>query len=325
MNQTRSGSILGAGDAVLAFDVGGTDTKSALIDRSGSLLVVRRTPTVRNIHDPAGAIVESIATLSRMHLDQWPLVMPAAIGVSVPGLVDERTGIVHLAASLDWQDVPMRRLVGEAIGLPVSFGHDVRAAAAAECRLGAATGARTAIVVAIGTGVAASLVIDGAPHSGDGYAGELGHSLSDPTGERCPCGAVGCLETIASASAIARRYSLKSGIRVAGAREVLHAASAGDPTARAVWAQAIQALAESLARLVAVIAPEIIVIGGGLAQAGPALLDPLRAHLDALLSFHRRPRLERAAFGENAGLIGTALLARDGAHETLHLTKTRRK
>jgi glucokinase len=302
---------LGPGEAVLAFDVGGTDTKSALIDRHGRILGLRRTPTPRDDGDPAAAVVGALATLARDHLNDVSDVHPLAAGVSVPGLVDERSGVGIFASNLGWRDAPIRSLAQQALGLPVAFGHDVRAAGDAEHRLGAAQGYGDVVVLAIGTGIASSLVLGGRPYAGGGYAGELGHALSDPNGVPCACGAIGCLETIASAGAIARRYAATSGTDVAGAREVLEAAQLGDPDARRVWDDAIRALAEQLARLVAILAPEAVVIGGGLAQAGPALFGPLGERLDALLSFHRRPVLLRARLGDDAGLLGTALAARD--------------
>ncbi|MFD4420685.1 ROK family protein [Agromyces sp. NPDC058484] len=308
---TTPAALLGAGEAVLAFDVGGTDTKSALVDRHGRLLGLRRTPTPRDESDPAGAVVASLAALVGEHLAEASDVHPVAAGVSVPGLVDERSGVGVFASNLGWRDAPIRELAERALGLPVAFGHDVRAAGDAEHRLGAAQGYGDVVVLAIGTGIAGSLVLGGRPYAGGGYAGELGHALSDPLGERCACGAIGCLETMASASAIARRYTAASGVAVRGAREVLAAAEAGDADARRIWDDAVRALAEELARLVAILAPEAVVIGGGLAQAGAALFEPLGERLDALLSFHRRPVLLHARLGDDAGLLGTALAARD--------------
>lgn len=310
-NQTAEAAPLGPGAAVLAFDVGGTDMKSAIVDAEGRVLGLRRTPTPRDSGDPAGAIVAALAELARLHRSEAPGVQPIAAGVSVPGLVDERAGVGIFASNLGWRDAPIRELADRALGLPVAFGHDVRAAGDAEHRLGAARGLGDVVVLAIGTGIAGSLVLDGRPYSGGGFAGELGHALSDPDGDPCTCGARGCLETIASAGAIARRYAAASGTSVPGAREVLAAAQSGDADAVRIWDDAVRALAEAIARLVASIAPEAVVIGGGLAQAGPALFEPLGERLDGLLSFHRRPALIRARLGDDAGLLGTALAARD--------------
>ncbi|UOQ88363.1 ROK family protein [Agromyces endophyticus] len=302
---------LGPGAAVLAFDVGGTDTKSGLVDASGRVLGLRRTPTPLDATDPAGTIARSFADLADALRAAAPGVAPVTVGVSVPGLVDETSGVGIFASNLGWRDAPIRDLAERALGLPVAFGHDVRAAGDAEHRLGAARGYDDAVVLAIGTGIASSILIEGRPYAGGGYAGEFGHSLADPHGVRCACGAIGCLETIASAGAITRRYAAATGGAVAGARAVLDAANAGDATARQIWDDAIEALAQALARLVANLAPEAVIIGGGLSQAGPALFEPLGERLDALLSFHRRPVLVRASLGDDAGLLGTALAARD--------------
>ena len=308
---THRSTPLGPGEAVLAFDVGGTNTKSAVVDRSGRVLGLRRTPTPRSGDDPAGAVVSSLAALAREQRELVPDVRPVAAGVSVPGLVDESAGVGIFASNLGWRNAPLRDIAERELGLPVAFGHDARAASDAEYRLGAAKGYGDVVVLTIGTGIAGGLVLGGRPYTGGGFAGELGHALSDPQGERCACGSIGCLETISSAGAIARRYRAASGIAVPGALEVLAAAAAGDVDAVRIWDDALRALAEQLARLVAILAPEAVVIGGGLAQAGPALFEPLGERLDSLLSFHRRPALVRARLGDDAGLLGTALAARD--------------
>lgn len=301
---------LGPGAAVLAFDVGGTDTKSALIDETGAIRDLRRTATARG-EDPAGAVVADVARLAAELRDHHPETAIAAVGVVVPGLVDEAMGIGVFSANLGWREAPIAALLQAAIDLPVGFGHDVRAAARAELELGAARGLRDAVIIPIGTGIAGTIVTDGRILVSGGYAGELGHTLADPNGDPCPCGAVGCLETVASAGAIVRRYAARSGTSLPGARDVLAAARAGDSVADAVWNEALDALAQQIARLVGILAPEAIVIGGGLAQAGPLLFDPLAQRVDALLSFHRRPRLIPAAVGEDAGLLGSALRARE--------------
>lgn len=310
-SSTRAVRLLGAGDAALAFDIGGTHIKSAAVDAEGRIDAVRRTPTPRGAEAVVAAIAE-LAELARAHGRREGFdLRPQGLGVGVPGLVDESRGVVRYASNLGWQDVPLRQLLERELGLPVAVRHDVRAAALAESRIGAAYGHASAVVVAIGTGVCGALIIDGAPYAGGGYAGEIGHALADPQGESCPCGAVGCLETIASASAIVRRYTAASGRTVRGAREVLDAAQRGDRLAAAVWADAVTALAQCIARLVAAFAPHAIVLGGGLAQSGEALIGPLRSELEQLLSFHRRPFVLSARCGEDAGVVGAAMTARD--------------
>lgn len=303
---------LGPGEVVLAFDVGGTDTKSALVDADGHVVGLRRTPTPLDGERTAEAVVGRVAELAAEVRELHPDLRPVAAGLLVPGIVDAERGVGVFASNLGWRDAPIRDLAETALRLPVAFHHDVTAASWAEHRLGAARAYDDVVVLVIGTGIAGSLILDGRPHLGAGYAGEIGHSpVAD--GPRCPCGARGCLEAIASAGAIARRYTERTGAEVAGARDVLARAEAGDAEARAVWETALDALAFAVAQLAATVAPEAIVIGGGLSRAGDALFTPLAERVDARLSFHRRPLLVPAQLGGNAGLLGAAIIARESA------------
>lgn len=283
--------------------------KTAVLDPDGRLIDVSREPTPR-AGSTADAIVESLTMAVERARAQHPEFSIAAVGLAVPGLVDDVRGIGRFATNLGWTDYPFRSSAAARTGLPVAFGHDVRAACRAEQYLGAAQGIGNVVVVIIGTGIASTLVVDGRVLLADGFAGEIGHSIVDPGGDLCVCGGRGHLEGIAAAGAIARRFGARTGIPVDGSREVLDRMRAGDPDATAVWGEAIDALALGLAQLVAIAAPESIVIGGGLAQAGDALFVPLDAALRRHLSFQRHPRLLRASLGENAGLLGTALWAR---------------
>ena len=305
-----SAPSLGDGPVVLSFDVGGTATKSAIIDAAGTVTGLRRTPTPRSQTDPAGAIAERLGVLAEQYRATYPQLAPVAAGLSVPGLVDEDAGLGIFSGNLGWRDAPLQALAEAALHVPVAFGHDVRAAGLAEHRWGAARGHRDAMVIVIGTGIASTIIVDGVALVGGGYAGEIGHVVSEPGGEPCPCGGIGCLETVASAGAIARRYREATGRDVDGARGVLEAMGRGDDDARRVWDGAVTALAHEIARAVTVLAPGIVVVGGGLAEAGDALFTPLRERIGGILSFQRVPDLVPAVLGEDAGLIGTALRAR---------------
>ena len=217
---------LGPGEVVLAFDVGGTDTKSAIVDADGRVLGVTRTPTPLDGERTAEAVVAHVAELAAGLRDAHPGLQPVAAGLLVPGIVDAERGVGVYASNLGWRDAPIRDLAEAALGLPVAFHHDVTAASWAEHRLGAARAYDDVVVLVIGTGIAGSLILDGRPHLGGGYAGEIGHSpVAD--GPQCPCGAWGCLEAVASAGAIVRRYAERTGESVAGAREVLALARGG--------------------------------------------------------------------------------------------------
>ncbi|MPV51073.1 ROK family protein [Pseudactinotalea sp. HY160] len=287
---------------VAAFDVGGTDIKAGLVHPDGSISHRSTTPTPRDPARPAAAVVDRTTQLAAA--------MPGAValGVVVPGLVDDVRGVGVYSANLGWRDAPFGELLAAATDLPVGFNHDVTAAAIAETTFGAAAGIADAAVVAIGTGIAAGLIVDGRPHRARGYAGELGHTVVDPSGPLCPCGARGCLEAIASAAALARRYTEVSGRPAAGAREVLAARAAGDETAARIWQEGIRALAAGLRQLSALLAPEIVVIGGGLMRAGDDLFTPLRREAERTFTVHPVPPIVAATTGPDAGLLGSALI-----------------
>lgn len=181
------------------------------------------------------------------------------------------------------------------------------------------------LFVAIGTGIAAAHVVDGKASVGArGAAGEIGHILVRPDGPRCGCGRPGCLEAIASASAIGRRYAELTGATADApvtAAEVAERAAAGEPLASEVWREAVEALADGLATGQALYDVATIVLGGGLAQAGDRLLTPLRAALHERMTFHREPRLVAAALGDEAGCLGAALLALDAVRVRDHQEK----
>jgi glucokinase len=307
---------------VVACDVGGTGIKAGLVDVAGRVHHPRTVPTpvvdgdgdatAKAVLDQVAGLVDELAALAA-GAGGWG--RPAGIGMVVPGLVDAAAGVARYAENLGWRDVPFGARLGEITGLPVAFDHDVRAAGAAEQQLGAGRGHRDVAFVPIGTGIAAALVLDGRPYAGGGWAGEIGH-IDVGSGLPCPCGSRGCLETVASAAAIARRYTERSGQAVGGALEVAARLGAdtgdgdGDADARAVWDEAVDALAFVLAVTAAVAAPELIIVGGGLSGAGEVLLEPLRRGVAARVTPpQRHPKLVRAVLGEQAGLLGAALLA----------------
>ncbi|MFU8946114.1 ROK family protein [Mycetocola zhadangensis] len=306
---------LGAGPAVLAFDVGGTDTKATLVDATGALLDTVRVPTPLSLDGTGDAVLAQIEALANRFRTAHPTVDIQAAGLIVPGLVDDENGIGVFSENIGWENVPFRDLLSERLGVPVFFTHDVRAAGAAEYALGGAGQYSDVLVVVIGTGIAGAVFINGVPYSAHGYAGEIGHSVVDPGGVECACGGRGCLEAIGSAGAISRLYRAASGDgdpadNAIGAREVLERAQAGDFRAQKIWTEATDAIGQVLAQCVALLAPEAIVLGGGLAQAGPALFDPVEKRMNSFLTFHRRPVLLPATVGENAGVVGAALGAR---------------
>ncbi|WP_207345935.1 ROK family protein [Arthrobacter sp. E3] len=297
-------------DAVLAFDVGGTDMKVGLIlgDVSQGEVEVRdlqRHPTPLDGARSGESVCARITELTAEYRQSHPQLNISAVGVTVPGIVDEAAGVGVYSANLGWHDFPFAATLTQSLGLPVGFGHDVGMAGEAEFRLGAAVGRSDVLVLVIGTGIAAAVMCDGRRVAGGGYAGEIGHAMVPG-----PDGKLAIMESLGSAGAIARRYTQATGEPVAGAREVLARAAAGDQTAENVWKDAVDALAFGVAQCVSILGTETVVLGGGLSMAGAPLFDALAARVDELLTFHRRPEYLHAALGENAGLIGSALKAR---------------
>jgi glucokinase len=292
---------------VVALDVGGTAMKGALITASSTSYQRWPTPLADGPDAVVAAALKVIDDLVGQAGDA------VAVGLVVPGLVDDETGVAIDSENIGWRDVPFRDLVRQRTGLPVGFGHDVRAGGLAERAQGAAGGCDDVLFMPIGTGISGAMFVAGRLVR-NRYAGEIGH-IDVGVDVDCVCGAHGCLEAVASGAAIARRYRSAGGDQVAGGREVLLRREAGDPIAVRVWDEAVAALARALTTYISLLAPERIVIGGGLAEAGAALFDPLREHLRELLVWQREPTLVPAALGDNAACLGAALLARRALEE----------
>ena len=288
------------------IDVGGSTIKSAVLV-AGSLVDVRHSPTPARGDDVAERVVDRVVEIvEAMPRDSGAL---AAVGLVVPGLVDSAAGVGLHSENLGWRDVPFRALVEERLGLPVAFGHDVGAGGVAEARLGAGAAYRDIVFLPVGTGISAAVVHDGVALERSRPIGEIGH-VDVGHDEVCVCGLRGCLEAVASAAAIGRRYAARTGVS-ATAAQVAERVAAGDPAAQAVWADAVAGLGRAVAILAAVLAPDAVVLGGGLAAAGPLLLDPLREDVAGRLSFHHRPDIVPSQLGDLAGCLGAGLLARD--------------
>ncbi|MCC9306652.1 ROK family protein [Kitasatospora sp. RB6PN24] len=299
---------------VIALDVGGTGMKAALLAQDGSVLFEARRPTGRERGTDAvvAAILDFAADLAeegRRRFGRGPL----AAGVAVPGTIDEKNGIAVFSANLGWRDLPMRGLLGERLdGLPVALGHDVRSGGLAEGRIGAGRGVERFLFVALGTGIAGAIGIDGRIESGaHGYGGEIGHVVVRPGGPACGCGARGCLETLASAGAVSRAWAEASGDPDADAAGCALAVAAGDPAAVAVWQRAVEALADGIVLAQSLLDPSTVIVGGGLAEAGDTLFTPLRAAVSERLTFQAPPTVVPAMLKDTAAALGAGLLAWD--------------
>jgi glucokinase len=293
----------------LAIDVGGSAIKVAYGTADGRLEEPRSIAIadVRARGDLIRGIVERIC----LALEAAPPHLDAkSVGLVVPGNVDEVAGIGRHSIILGWRDIPFGQLVTEATGLPVRVGHDVSAGALAEGWWGAARGHTEWLFLALGTGLGSAFVLGGVPYRGfNGYGGELSHVVALRDGPRCRCGKRGCLEMLASTSAVVDRYVEASGTSgPITAAEVARRVRDGDPAAVEVWDQAVRALAVVASGYVESMNPSAIVVGGGLAESGGLLLDPFREQLYTQVHFADRPEVHPAALGASAGVWGAALL-----------------
>jgi glucokinase len=283
----------------LGLDLGGTNIKAAVVDSSLRVLATETWPT--RAGDGEDAVLERLASLGRAVVA--PFGEPASAGLALPGHFDAATGAGSLLPNLlgDWAGRPIAGPVGSSLGVPVMLVNDVRALTLAELRLGAGRGAADLVCIALGTGVGGGVVIGGRLHLGLGHAGEIGHTTVDPDGPLCGCGNRGCLDRMASAQSIAT---------AAGRADVAEAASAaraGDRVAREAFARAGEYVGRVLAGAVVLLWPERVVVGGGVADAGELLLEPLRAELRRRACVAPEIPVVPAELGPVAGAVGAAL------------------
>ncbi|NJC69978.1 ROK family protein [Planosporangium thailandense] len=304
-----SGGAVTPGTAVIALDVGGTAIKGAVEAANGLIDTRLQVPTP--VADGVEAVVAAIvATIEALRAAASPQLTVVGVGIIFPGVVDREAGVARYSANIGWRDLPIRSLVSDLVGLPVAIDHDVRAAGLAEARLGAARGVDEALFVSMGTGVAAAVVTGGAVVSGaGGMAGEFGHLPVMPDGDRCGCGLRGCVEAYASAASLARRYMAAAGAGLLRAEDVITLAGSGDVVARKVFDDAVVALARALVSYVFIMDPSLIVIGGGMAAAGPVLTEPVAIEMKASMLWRDAPPLVTSALDGDAGRRGAALVA----------------
>jgi glucokinase len=300
---------------VATLDIGGTKIAGALVASDGRLLVRTQRPT------PARAGSEELSAVLRGVIDElratrtWPRTQ--AVGIASTGPVDSHAGTVSPVNIPGWRSYAITRQVGEmAGGLPVVLLGDAVAMAMGEQWLGAARDVDGALCVVVSTGVGGGLVIDGRVYRGPtGNAGHIGHISVELDGDLCVCGARGCVERMASGPSILRT-ALGLGWTPDRASEattagVASAARSGDAAALGAFDRAAKALAAGVAAVASLLDLRLVVIGGGVAEAGDVLFDPLRDHLTeyAKLPFVDRVEVRPAALGRDAGLVGAALAA----------------
>ena len=314
---------------VLAIDLGGTQIRTALITPDQGVHARRAEPTRGD--EGVDAVLHRIVQLAaatRADAAAAGLPAPAGVGISSPGPLDPSRGLVLAPPNLEgWRDIPLRDVVAEGLGLPAFLERDTNVAAQAEWHYGAARGSADLVYITVSTGVGAGAIIGGRPLRGPmGTAGEFGHLVVDIDGPPCGCGGVGHVEAIASGTALARRGSelvrrgqapglaaLARGGSPIDASTVASAAEAGDGASRDLLERAWVAIGAMCGSIVNVLNPEVIVIGGGIAEHHPRLFEVARAELRrrALPILVDSVRIVPAALGSDVSLIGALPIVQD--------------
>ncbi len=311
---------------VVGVDVGGTKVLAGVVTADGSLHDLARGTTPGRLATPE-TLEETLAAVVARVAGGRPV---AAVGVAAAGFVDASGSRVVFAPHLPWRGEDVRARLTERIGAPVLLDNDATCAAHAEASYGAGRDASSMVLVTLGTGIGGAIVLDGRVWRGaGGMAGEFGHMQVVPDGAPCECGRRGCWEQYSSGNALVRDARSRLGAEPTVLSElcdgdpdrltgpmVTDAAADGDLVARAAFTRIGEWLGVGLANLVAALDPALLVVGGGVSQAGDRLLDPARDALARSLvgAGHRVvPPVARAALGPEAGLIGAASLARDAS------------
>ncbi len=311
---------------ILGVDLGGTNLVVGAMRADGSeQFGMHSVPTRAELG--ADAVVERIVQLvervaaETMAATGAPREAFLGVGIGSPGPLDRERGIVIITPNLGWRDFPLRDRVADAVRLPATLDNDANCATLGEWWLGAAKGGRNVIGLTIGTGIGGGLILDGRLyHGASDVAGEIGHATIDSTGRRCGCGNYGCLEAYASGPAIAERAreALAGGepsgmpqlvggdlSRITAAL-VYQAAREGDRLALEVVRETARLLGAGVANLLNIFNPDVVVLAGGVTQAGDALFEPMRAEVRrrAFKPAVDACRIVPGALQGNAGVVG---------------------
>ena len=310
----------------IGVDIGGTNIKIGLVDEALEIVARDSIPFPKTTAEDAA---EQIAAAIRRMMAAKGAAQDdiGSVGILVPGSIDRAGERVIAAHNLDFYDVPLRALMQEKMpGVPVYLANDANGAALAELYKGAFVGCKTAVLFTLGTGFGGGIILDGKMFNGGMNHGvELGHAYLVQDGEHCTCGNDGCIEAYCAASALARDgrramqahseslLAQRSGgdAEQVDARLVTDCAKAGDPTANAVFETYLEHLSAACASIVNILDPEVIAIGGGLCGAGDFLFEPLQDKVSEKCFYSERGAVVPAVMGNDAGVIGAAMLRRD--------------
>lgn len=313
----------------VGVDLGGTNLRAAIVDvETGRVVTDVRGPTLAA--EGPSAVIERMAALivRAIAASGQGRGSVAAIGIGVPGLYDPATNVVRFLPNLPttWLNVPLGQAIESRVGLPTTIVNDSRAFILAEATFGAGRGGDTVVGITIGTGIGGGAVIGGRLHLGlDGTAGEVGHSTVEPSGFLCGCGNRGCLEAYASGPAIATlgvravrqgrttilRDLVENDLNRLTPEVIVRAAEQGDAIARQILDEVGGYLGIGVANLITLFSPDVVIIGGGVAEAGEWLLRPIRAMVQwrCRVTPIERITIATASLAGEAGVIGAAVWA----------------
>jgi len=307
----------------IGIDLGGTNVAAGLVSEEGELLGHFSEPTPKGAEHVADAIAHA-ARLACAAAGKAPG-DAESVGLASPGSIDPAVGIVEHAFNLGLEHTPLAGMVSQRLGRPAMLENDANAAALGEFVSGAGKGCSSLVAVTLGTGVGSGAVLNGKLFTGFNYAGmEAGHVVIHRGGRQCTCGRRGCWETYASATGLIRStreamelhpesalWKSAPTLAAVNGKTVFDACELGDPVAESVAAEYIADLACGVTNLINVLQPEVLCIGGGVSRQGERLLAPIRAYLDReefTRDGVRRTRLCAARLGNDAGIIGAALV-----------------
>ncbi|HHW57234.1 MAG TPA: ROK family protein [Clostridia bacterium] len=310
----------------IGVDLGGTNIAVGLVDEEGRIVATGSRPTKpeRGYEAIAKDIAEiAFELLKRTNIDIKEV---KSMGIGVPGVADNEKGIVIRAVNLFWTKVPLAKEIRKYIDLPIYMDNDANVAALAEAVFGAGKGSKSSVTLTLGTGVGSGFILDGKIYSGaHHFAPEIGHIVIGDNGIRCNCGKIGCFETYASATALIREGKkaaeknpdtlilkfANGDIESITAKNVIDAAKQYDEEAMRIFNDYIKYLAIGIVNIINLFDPEVIILGGGVANAGDFLLKSLKKEVAENILFKDLPYadIRKAELGNDAGIIGAAILS----------------
>ena len=311
----------------IGIDLGGTNIAVGLVNEEGRIIAKTETPTLAS--RPYQELIKDMAACAKKVMEEAKITEDElhSIGVGIPGVAD-KDGMVIFCTNLGWRNVPLRAELQQYINKPVYMDNDATVAGWAEYQAGVSRGTDSSVFMTLGTGLGGGIVMNGKIWAGAHGAGsELGHLVIEVDGVPCTCGKRGCAERYCSATAIIRMAreacadapnclimrAVEGDMDKINAKVVFDAAKEGDSVAMQVFNRFVKYLTIAINNVISFVDPDMIILGGGVSRAGDFLLDAVKATLPEYLFYPtlKQPELSIASLGNDAGIIGAALLGKE--------------